>query len=82
MTPSGIAVGRARTERGKLVRAPIADAFGYSFVLMAADGTLRVKRRDILRPVACDDEDDDEDQKRAVRADTPVCDIALVQKLF
>ena len=81
MTPNGIAVGRVRTERGKLVRAPIVDAFGYSFVLMAADGTLRVKRRDILRAVGCDD-DDDEDRKRPACADAPVCDVRLVEKLF
>ncbi len=82
MTPNGIAVGRARTERGKLVRPPIVDAFGYSFVVMAADGTLRVKRRDILRPVGCDDDDDDEDHLRPARADAPVCETRLVEKLF
>lgn len=82
MTPNGIAVGRVRTEQGKLVRAPIVDAFGYSFVLMAADGTLRVKRRDVLRPVGCDDDDDDEDEKLPKRADARVCDVRLVEKLF
>jgi hypothetical protein len=81
-TPHGLAVGRVRTERGNLVRPPIVDAFGYSFVLMGADGTLRVKRRDVLRPVACEDDDDDDDQKKPVRGDALVCDMALVQNLF
>ena len=79
---NGMAVGRTRTERGKLVRAPIVDPFGYSFVLMAADGTLRVKRRNLLRPVACDDDDEDEDDKRPPRTDAPVCDTRLIEKLF
>jgi hypothetical protein len=82
ITPNGMAVGRARTERGKLVRAPIVDPFGYSFVLMAADGTLRVKRRDLFRPVACDDDVEDEENKLPPRADPPVCDTRLIEKLF
>jgi hypothetical protein len=79
---SKITVGRVRTERGKLVRAPIVDPFGYSFVVEAADKTLRVKRRDALRPVDCGDDDDDVDNKRAPRADEPICSEGLLGKLF
>ncbi|MDB5212182.1 MAG: hypothetical protein JWO86_109 [Myxococcaceae bacterium] len=75
-------IGRIRAERGKLVRAPIVDQFGYSFGLMAADGTLFDKRRDILRPVGCDDDDEDEDDKRPPRSESPVCDTRLMEKLF
>jgi hypothetical protein len=79
---NGLAVGRVRTERGKLVRAPIVDDFGYSFVVAAANGNLRIKRRDLLRPVACDDDVDDEDDKRPRFSNAPDCDAALVEKLF
>lgn len=82
MTPSGLAVERARAERGKLVRAPIVDAFGYSFIVVAADGTLGVKRRDILRPVACDDDAEDEDQKEPRLTDGPSCGTRLLEKVF
>jgi hypothetical protein len=82
LTPNGTALGRVRTERGVLVRAPIVDEFGYSFVITAADGTLRVKRRSLLRPVACDDDLDDENDKRPPRADSPVCGTRLIEKLF
>lgn len=80
--PNGMVIGRIRAERGKLVRAPIVDRFGYSFILAAADGTLVVKRRDILRPVGCDDDDEDEDDKRPPRSEAQVCDTRLIEKLF
>jgi hypothetical protein len=78
----GLVVGRVRTERGKLVRAPIVDDSGYSFVVAAPDGGLRVRRREALRPVDCDDDDEDEDDTRPRLAKAAECDGRLLEKLF
>lgn len=49
---------RLRGGTGKLVRSPIVDALGYTFVLAGENDSLRVEQRPV------DDDDDDDDRGR------------------
>ncbi len=44
--------------QGHLVRRPIIDQNGYSFVVTAPDGSLRIMRLASLRPIGCGDDPD------------------------
>jgi hypothetical protein len=63
---------RLRSQRGRLVRRPIVDPNGVSFIVEAPNGGLRLKRVSHLGEVPCDDEDDDESSN--ARPDRPVLD--------
>ena len=71
-------VSRVRTERGKLVRPPIFDEHGVSYVVERSGGTLGLVRRDALVRVRCDD--DREDAASAPNA--PGCGVRACEALF
>ncbi len=54
-----LTAARLRTQRGHLVRRPIVDQDGYSFILGRPDQTVRISRFKSLEPVECDDDRDD-----------------------
>lgn len=76
-----VTVGRARSEKGKLVRAPIVDDNGYSFVVEEGDGSLRIIRRRVLVPVACNDDRTD-DAGASHGPHPPPCDRVGIERLF
>lgn len=78
LSGSGMVIGRARTERGALVRPPFVDANGYSFVLSdPTTGGLRVVRRRSLTGVACNDDSFD-----GADVQNAPCDAKALERLF
>ncbi len=71
---NGVSVHRYRSERGRLVRAPIVDKGGYSFVLKDDTKGLIVVRRDRLVAVACENDKFGDDPETPGIEPAPECD--------